>query len=96
MFERFTEQTRQVIYIGTEHILLGFVRGNEGIAAPGERGVDLLVGVVARVGRLDRFPVFANNPNSDVGGCSQSAGFRRLHAGSGLRNVPPAPPRAAE
>ena len=47
MFERFTERARQVVvlaqdearllkhnYIGTEHILLGPVRENEGVAAP--------------------------------------------------------------
>src|ERR687896_1081685 len=46
MFERFTERARQVVvlaqeealtlkhnYIGTEHILLGLVRENEGVAA---------------------------------------------------------------
>ena len=46
MFERFTEQARQVVvlaqeeahvlmhsYIGTEHILLGLIREEEGIAA---------------------------------------------------------------
>src|SRR6266850_1913237 len=46
LFERFTERARQVVvlaqdearalkhnYIGTEHILLGLVRENEGVAA---------------------------------------------------------------
>lgn len=46
MFERFTERSRQVVtlaqdearalkhnYIGTEHILLGLVRENEGVAS---------------------------------------------------------------
>lgn len=46
MFERFTERARKVVvlaqdeaarfghdYIGSDHILLGLVRGNEGIAA---------------------------------------------------------------
>src|ERR1700724_4583952 len=46
MFERFTERARQVVvlaqeeartlkhnYIGTDHILLGLVRENEGVAA---------------------------------------------------------------
>src|SRR5437763_15298825 len=46
MFERFTERARQVVvlaqdearalkhnYIGTEHILLGLLRGEEGLAA---------------------------------------------------------------
>src|SRR5258708_705268 len=46
MFERFTERARQVVvlaqeeartlkhnYIGTEHILLGLLRENEGVAA---------------------------------------------------------------
>ena len=46
MFERFTEQARQVVvlaqeearvlrhnYIGTEHILLGLVRESEGVEA---------------------------------------------------------------
>jgi len=46
VFERFTERARQVVvlaqeealslghnYIGTEHILLGLVRENEGVAA---------------------------------------------------------------
>ena len=47
MFERFTERARQVVvlaqdeartlkhnYIGTEHILLGLLREEEGLAAP--------------------------------------------------------------
>jgi ATP-dependent Clp protease ATP-binding subunit ClpC len=56
MFERFTERARQVVvlaqdearllrhnYIGTEHILLGLLREEEGIAARvlGELGVEL-------------------------------------------------------
>jgi len=52
VFERFTERTRQVVvfaqeearslrhnYIGTEHILLGLVRLNEGVAAAAAAGL---------------------------------------------------------
>jgi len=53
MFERFTEPARQVMlcgqeearflrhnYIGTEHILLGLLRENEGVAARGLRRLE--------------------------------------------------------
>ena len=55
MFERFTERARQVVvlaqeearilkhnYIGTEHILLGLLREEEGLAA--HDGVELALG----------------------------------------------------
>jgi len=72
VFERFTERARQVVvlaqaeararshnYIGTEHILLGLLREEEGIAARGKAAVIyarqpiarfLLPGVVAAIG----------------------------------------------
>jgi ATP-dependent Clp protease ATP-binding subunit ClpC len=66
MFERFTERARQVVvlaqdearslrhnYIGTEHLLLGLLREEEGLAARvlGELGVELEA-VRAQVGRI--------------------------------------------
>ena len=66
MFERFTERARQVVvlaqdearslrhnYIGTEHLLLGLLREEEGLAARvlGELGVELEA-VRAQVGRV--------------------------------------------
>ena len=73
MFERFTERARQVVvlaqdearslkhnYIGTEHLLLGLLREEEGIAARvlGDLGVtleDVRARVVRIVGRGDEF-----------------------------------------
>ena len=66
MFERFTERARQVVvlaqdearslrhnYIGTEHLLLGLLREEEGLAARvlSELGVELEA-VRAQVGRV--------------------------------------------
>jgi Clp amino terminal domain, pathogenicity island component len=66
LFERFTERARQVVvlaqdearalrhnYIGTEHLLLGLLREEEGLAAPllRSRGIDL-AGVRAQVVRI--------------------------------------------
>jgi ATP-dependent Clp protease ATP-binding subunit ClpC len=66
VFERFTERARQVVvlaqdearslrhnYIGTEHLLLGLLREEEGLAARvlGELGVELEA-VRAQVGRI--------------------------------------------
>ena len=79
MFERFTERARQVVvlaqeearilkhnYIGTEHILLGLLREEEGLAARVLESLDITVErvraqVVRIVGnsttsRSDRFP----------------------------------------
>jgi hypothetical protein len=74
VFERFTERARQVVvygqdearrlkhhYIGTEHILLGLLRVEEGLAARvlGELGVDadhVRIRVVALVGEGDTVP----------------------------------------
>src|ERR1041385_8425348 len=66
MFERFTERARQVVvlaqdearalkhnYIGTEHILLGLLREEEGLAAPGLESLDITVEEVhAQVARI--------------------------------------------
>jgi ATP-dependent Clp protease ATP-binding subunit ClpC len=66
MFERFTERARQVVvlaqdeahalrhnYIGTEHLLLGLLREEEGLAARVLRSFDVtLEGVRAQVGRI--------------------------------------------
>ncbi|MGA8487395.1 MAG: Clp protease N-terminal domain-containing protein [Gaiella sp.] len=66
MFERFTERARQVVvlaqdesrrlgypYIGTEHILLGLLREEEGIAARVLEGLDITVEEVrAQVARI--------------------------------------------
>jgi ATP-dependent Clp protease ATP-binding subunit ClpC len=66
MFERFTEQARQVVvlaqdeartlkhnYIGTEHILLGLLREEEGLAARVLGALDItLEGVRAQVGHI--------------------------------------------
>ena len=56
MFERFTERARQVVvlaqeearalkhnYIGTEHLLLGLLREEEGVAARVLEGLDISV-----------------------------------------------------
>ena len=56
MFERFTERARQVVvlaqeevrtlkhnYIGTEHILLGLLREEEGLAARVLEGLEITV-----------------------------------------------------
>jgi hypothetical protein len=48
----------------------------------------------AQVGRF--LPSLRRIRNSDAGRCSQSAAIQWLQGGAGLRNVPPAPPRAAE
>lgn len=74
MFERFTPRARQVVvlaadearelghdWIGTEHLLLGLLREDEGLAARTlrELGLDeagLRDGVVARDGRRDPLP----------------------------------------
>ena len=66
MFERFTERARQVVvlaqeeartlrhrYIGTEHILLGLLREQEGVAAAVLESLDITVrGVRARVAAI--------------------------------------------
>ena len=66
MFERFTERARQVVvlaqdearafrhnYIGTEHLLLGLLREEEGVAARVLEGLDVsLEEVRAQVGRI--------------------------------------------
>src|SRR5712691_9250874 len=66
MFERFTERARQVVvlaqgearalkhnYIGTEHLLLGLLREEEGIAAQALESLDITVeGVRAQVARI--------------------------------------------
>src|ERR671932_461024 len=66
MFERFTERARQVVvlaqeeartlkhnYIGTEHILLGLLREEEGLAARVLESLDITVeGVRAQVARI--------------------------------------------
>jgi ATP-dependent Clp protease ATP-binding subunit ClpC len=66
MFERFTERARQVVvlaqdearvlrhnYIGTEHLLLGLLREEEGIAARVLESLDITVEEVrAQVGRI--------------------------------------------
>jgi ATP-dependent Clp protease ATP-binding subunit ClpC len=66
MFERFTERARQVVvlaqdeartlkhnYIGTEHILLGLLREEEGLAARVLRSLDITVEEVrAQVARI--------------------------------------------
>jgi hypothetical protein len=57
MFERFTDQARHVVvlaqeearllahdYIGTEHILLGLLRGDEGVAAMALQSMDVSLG----------------------------------------------------
>ena len=59
VFERFTERARQVVvlaqeeartlkhnYIGTEHILLGLVREEDGVAARVLKGLDITVETV--------------------------------------------------
>ena len=66
MFERFTERARQVIvlaqdearvlkhnYIGTEHLLLGLLREEEGLAARVLESLDITIGEVrAQVARI--------------------------------------------
>jgi len=66
VFERFTERARQVVvlaqdearalkhnYIGTEHILLGLLREEEGLAARVLEGLEITVeGVRAQVARI--------------------------------------------
>src|SRR5919108_4748377 len=66
MFERFTERARQVVvlaqdearrlqhnYIGTEHLLLGLLREEEGIAARVLEGLDISVEEVrAEIARI--------------------------------------------
>ncbi|MGZ6972150.1 MAG: Clp protease N-terminal domain-containing protein, partial [Thermoanaerobaculia bacterium] len=66
MFERFTERARQVVvlaqdearalkhnYIGTEHILLGLLREEEGLAARVLESLDITVEEVrAQVARI--------------------------------------------
>ena len=66
MFERFTERARQVVvlaqdearalrhnYIGTEHLLLGLLREQEGLAARALGGLDIeLEAMRAQVGRI--------------------------------------------
>ena len=67
MFERFTERARQVVvlsqeearalrhnYIGTEHILLGLLGEQEGLAARVLESFDLTVERVRGAGRADR------------------------------------------
>ena len=67
MFERFTERARQVVvlaqeeartlkhnYIGTEHILLGLLREEEGLAARVLESLDITVERVRAPGRADR------------------------------------------
>jgi ATP-dependent Clp protease ATP-binding subunit ClpC len=63
-FERFTERARQVVvlaqdearalkfYIGTEYILLGLLREEEGLAARALESLDITVGVRAQVARI--------------------------------------------
>ena len=63
MFERFTERARQVVvlaqeeartlqhnYIGTEHILLGLLREEQGLAAHVLEALDITVERVRAVG----------------------------------------------
>ena len=76
LFERFTERARQVVvpaleearalrhnYIGTEHILLGLMREEEGLAARALKSLDITIERVrAEVVRL--FPSSSDRPTT--------------------------------
>src|SRR6476469_7027678 len=95
MFERFTERARQVVvlaqeeartlkhnYIGTEHILLGLLREEEGLAARVLESLDITVERVrAQVVRI--VDADSEKIRNEVSRMRSGPGGRRSGSGSG-------------
>src|SRR4030042_1977801 len=96
MFERFTERARQVVvlaqeearilkhnYIGTEHILLGLLREEEGLAARVLESLDITVERVAARILLDFDADSEKIRNEVIRMLSGPGGRRQGQGGSG-------------